>query len=85
MAQSVECLTLDLGSGRDLTVRDFESCVVLSAGSVEPAWDSLSLSLCLSPALSLSLIKEINLRSYNLVSLSRNTAAVSSAIKAAVI
>ena len=48
MAQSVECLTLDFGSGHDLIVCEFESC----ADSVEPAWDSHSpsLSLCSSPA-----------------------------------
>ena len=45
MAQSVKRPTLDLGSGHDLTVREFELHVGLCAGSAEPAWDSLSLSL----------------------------------------
>ena len=46
VAQSVKRLTLDLGSGHDLTVREFEPRVGLCADSAEPAWDSLSLSLC---------------------------------------
>ena len=53
VARSVERLTLgltlDLGSGHDLTVREFW------ADSTEPAWDSFSPSLCLSPAHSVSL------------------------------
>ena len=43
MAQLVECLTLDFGSGRDLTVCEMEHCMGLDTDSVEPAWDSLSL------------------------------------------
>ena len=42
VAQSVEHPTLDLGSGPDLRVEM----------SVQPAWDSLSLSLSLSPSVS---------------------------------
>ena len=42
MAQSVKCLILDLSSGHDLMVREMEPQVRLCAGSVEPAWDSLS-------------------------------------------
>ena len=45
MAQFVERLTLDLGSGHDLMVCEFEPHVRLCADSVEPAWDSLSPSL----------------------------------------
>ena len=41
MAQSVKHLTLDFGSGHDLTVHGFER-VRLCADSVEPAWDSPS-------------------------------------------
>ena len=32
--------TLDLGSGHDFTVREFEPCVGLCADGAEPAWDS---------------------------------------------
>ena len=53
MAQSVERLTLDFGSGHGLAVRGFEPRVSLYTGGVEPAWDSLSLSA--PPSLSLSL------------------------------
>ena len=42
MAQLVECLTLDFGSGRDLTVGEFEPLIRLCADSAESAWDSLS-------------------------------------------
>ena len=55
VAQSVERPTLDFGSGRDLTVCEFEPRVGLCADSVERAWDSLSVSLCLSVSLSLLL------------------------------
>ena len=37
MAQSVKCLTLDLGSGRDLMVHDFEPRIGLCVVSTEPA------------------------------------------------
>ena len=53
MAQSVEHLTLGFGSGRDLTVCEFEPHLGLRADGAEPAWDSVSPSL--SPSLSLSL------------------------------
>ena len=52
VAQLVKRPTLDFGSGYDLMVWEFEPCIGLRAGSVEPAWDSLSLSLCPSCALS---------------------------------
>ena len=42
MTQQVKRPTLDFGSGHDLTVRGFKACIRLCAGSVEPAWDSLS-------------------------------------------
>ena len=53
VAQSVECPTLDFGSGHDLAVREFEPLIGLHAGGVEPAWDSLSLSLSAPPLLAL--------------------------------
>ena len=42
VAQSVKCPTLDLGSGHDLMVSEFEPRTGLCADSAEPAWDSLS-------------------------------------------
>ena len=45
VAQSVKCQTLDFGSGHDLTVHEFKSCIGLHTDSTEPAWDSLSLPL----------------------------------------
>ena len=60
MAQSVKHLTLGLGSGHDITVRDFKPRVGLCAGSVEPAWGSLSFPLSVPLLLSLSL-KTLNL------------------------
>ena len=46
VAQSVECLTLDLSSGHDLTLREVEPCIGLCPDGTEPAWDSVSPSLC---------------------------------------
>ena len=46
VAGSVKPLTLDLGSGPDLMVPEIESRFGFSADCTEPAWDSLSLSLC---------------------------------------
>ena len=40
VAQSVEHLTFDFGSGHDLVVHEFEPCVGLRPDSAEPAWDS---------------------------------------------
>ena len=52
----VKRLTLDFGSGYDLTVREFQPLVGLCADGEEPAWDSLSLSsLCPCPACAFSL------------------------------
>ena len=44
VAQLVQHRTLDFGSDYDLTVRGFEPCIGLWAGSAELAWDSLSLT-----------------------------------------
>ena len=66
MAQSVEHLTLELGSGHDLTVYGFEPHIGLCTDSVEPSWDSLSaslsltLTLCPYPAHMCSLFLKIN-------------------------
>ena len=60
MAQLVECLTLDFGSGLDLMVLETGPHIGLCANSMEPAWDSLSPSLSASPLLSLSLSLKIN-------------------------
>ena len=45
MAQSVKRPSLDFGSGHDRTIREFKPRVGLHVDGVEPAWDSLSLSL----------------------------------------
>ena len=52
----------DFGSGDDLRVRGFEPRVRLCADSTEPAWDSLSLSLCPFHAFSLSLSLSLSLK-----------------------
>ena len=59
VAQSVKHLTLDFGSGHDLTIREFEPHIRLCADNAESAWHSLSipLSLFLLLVLSLSLSK----------------------------
>ena len=49
MAQLVERPTLDFDSGHDLTGGEFEPHIGVSTRNVEPAWDSLSPSVC-SPA-----------------------------------
>ena len=51
MVQSVECLTLDFGSGHDLIICGMEPCIRLYADSTDPAWDSLSPSLSAPPLL----------------------------------
>ena len=48
MAQSAKRLTLDFGSGHDLTVREIEFLIGLHTDSEEPIWDSLSPSPSLS-------------------------------------
>ena len=62
VTESVKHLTVDFGADHALTVYEFEPCVGLSADSVEPAWDSLSLSLTAPPllVLCLSLSHKIN-------------------------
>ena len=50
MAQSARRLTLDFGSGHDLSVREIEPHVRVCADNTEPAWGPLSPSLCPSPA-----------------------------------
>ena len=52
VAQLVEHLTLDLGSGHDLTVREIKPHVGLCTDSMEAAWDSVCLSVSLPHALS---------------------------------
>ena len=54
MVQSFKRLTLDLGSGHDLTVREFEPYIGLCTDSAEPAWLLGILSLSLPLSLSLS-------------------------------
>ena len=55
VAQLVKPLTLDLGSGHDLTVGEIEPCIGLCTNSMEPAWSSLSPSVSALPLLSPSL------------------------------
>ena len=57
MAQLVKGPTLDFGSGHDLTIHELNptSGSVLTAWSLEPVSDSVSPSLCPSPAHALSL------------------------------
>ena len=45
MAQKVEHLTVDFGSGHDLTAQEFEPHIGLCNGSMKSAWDSVSLLL----------------------------------------
>ena len=49
VAQSVKHPTLDSSSSHNLMVLGFKPQVGFCADSTEPAWDSLSLSLCPSP------------------------------------
>ena len=58
VAQWVKYLTLDFCSGCDSTVPEFKPYMGLCADSWEPDWDSLSPSLCPSPALFLSQNKQ---------------------------
>ena len=64
VAQSVKRPTPDLSSGHDLTVREFEPCIRLCADSSESGacfGFCVSLSLCPSPAHTLSLsVSKIN-------------------------
>ena len=54
MAQLVKRLTLDFGSGHDLTVHEFEPRARLCANGVEAAWDCLCHSCTFSVSVSLS-------------------------------
>ena len=49
VAQLVKYLTLDFGSGHDLTVMKLSPLFGLLADNMDPAWDSLS--LCFAPPL----------------------------------
>ena len=49
VGQSTEHLTLDFSSGHDFRVREMEPRMGLCTDSAEPAWDSLSVSLCPLP------------------------------------
>ena len=49
VAHSLKHPTHDFGIGHDLTVCGIEPHIGFCAGSADPAWDSLSLSLCPSP------------------------------------
>ena len=46
---SVKHLTLDFGSGHDLTVHEIEPHIGLCTDSADPAWDSLSPSFSAPP------------------------------------
>ena len=54
VAQLVKRPTLDFHLGHDLTVGEFKPRIGLHTDSMEPAWDSVSPSLCSSPAHALS-------------------------------
>ena len=62
MAQLVKCPALDFYSDHDFMVCGIQSQVGLCMDSEEPAWDSLSPSICpsLTHMLSLSLTLKIN-------------------------
>ena len=49
VALFIECLTFDFGPGHDLAVHGFKPHISLHADSKEPAFDSVSLSLCPAP------------------------------------
>ena len=49
VAQSVKHRPHAFGSGHDLTVGGIDLHISLCTDSMEPTWDSLSLSLCPSP------------------------------------
>ena len=55
IAQPGERLTLDFGSGHNLTAHGFKPHIGLCADNAESAWDSLPLCPFLACALSLSL------------------------------
>ena len=57
---SLLSVSLSFGLGNDLRVREFEPHIRLHDDDMKPAWDSVSLSLCPSPAYCLILSKLIN-------------------------
>ena len=57
MAQPVERLTLDFGSGHHFTVREIEPYVGLCADRSEPGWSLLGILSLLSLPLSLKINK----------------------------
>ena len=61
MAQSIEFLAFDVGSGHDLPVHGFKPRIGLWADSQESDWDSLSLSLSFSLPLPLSFFLSLSL------------------------
>ena len=61
VAQLVKHLTLDIGSGHNLIVCEIEPHVGLHTDNAQPAWDSLSFSLNLTPACACSLSFKINI------------------------
>ena len=60
MAQSVEHLNLNFGSGHDLMVLEIEPHVRVCTDNAEPAWDSLCLPLSAPPPFVLSLFLSQN-------------------------
>ena len=57
MAQSVKHMTFFISAQVIISVREFEPCIRLSAGDVEPVWDFLSPSLSASVPPSLKISK----------------------------
>ena len=80
VAQSVEGLTLDFGSGHDLIFCEIEPHMRLCADSLEPAWDSLSSSLS-GPTLCL----KINILKKSLIKFNCNTLRIKIAFKTGLI
>ena len=66
VAQSVKRQTLDFGSGHDLMVYEIEPHIRLCTERMEPAWDSLPLSLPLPylGLLSFALSKHFKKKAY---------------------
>ena len=60
VAESIKCPSLDFGSGRGLTVHEFEPKIGLCADSMESASDSLSPFPSAPPLLVLSHSQKIN-------------------------
>ena len=60
MVSQLSILSLDLGSGHDVTVDEFKPHIGLCIGGAESAWDSLPLPRLCVHACSLSLSPKIN-------------------------